>query len=497
MKHLLNKTILKRLCMIIAGGLVPFAFAPYDFYFLTLLSLVILFYTWSTTASAREAFILGYLFGFAMFGIGVNWLHISINLFGGVNFIGALFFTYLLVAFISLYPALCGYLLIRFFKHYYLIALAPLWLITEWCRGWFLTGFPWLNIGTSQTDSLLSGFAPLIGDYGVSFVICLLASSIVFLIRGKSLERLISAIILVTIVLSAVILNKTDWTEENGNTIKVALIQGAIPQELKWKQEQRQETYDTYTSLSEPYWSADLIVWPETAIPSLYHLADDFINGISARKENENALFMSGLAYKDQTSNEYFNSVLLMDDKHRFYHKHHLVPFGEYLPFKSILGEILQFLKIPMSDFSSGDHDQKLFETGKGIFGMSICYEDAYGTEIRKALPDANILINVSNDAWFGDSMAPHQHLQIARMRALESGRYLLRSTNTGISAIIDNKGKIISRSPQFEPHALYAEAKMFEGTTPYSRYGNSIIILLCLVMLIIGYGIQRKANDT
>jgi apolipoprotein N-acyltransferase len=495
MSFLLKKVFARRLCALVAGGLIPFAFAPFDFYFLSIISLSILFYLWSETESTRESFILGYLFGFAMFGIGVNWLHISINLFGGVNLIGALFFTYMLVAFISLYPALCGYLSARFFNRFYIIALPALWLFTEWCRGWVLTGFPWLNLGTSQTDSILASFAPIIGDYGISFIVCLSAIAITILITGNLKQRLSGSIVLILIVTSSLMLSDINWTNDNGKDISVTLVQGAIPQELKWKPEQRQKTYEIYSSLSEPFWSSDLIIWPETAIPSLYHLADDFISPIIEQKQYSNALFMSGLAYKDQTSNEYFNSILLIDNEHRFYHKHHLVPFGEYLPFKAVLGEILRFLKIPMSDFSPGDRSQKLFETDKGIFGMSICYEDAYGAEIRQSLPDANLLINVSNDAWFGDSMAPHQHLQIARMRALENGRYLLRSTNTGISAVIDNKGKIISRSPQFEPHALHAKVKLFVGETPYSHYGNSLILTFCVLILLVSFVLQRKAS--
>ena len=264
----------------------------------------------------------------------------------------------------------------------------------------------------------------------------------------------------------------------------IVLIQGAIPQEQKWKPEQRKKTYKIYTTLSEPFWSSDLIVWPETAIPSFYHMADDFVNPISSKEMSSNALFMSGLVYQDPKSNNYFNSVLLMNEQHNFYHKYHLVPFGEYLPFKTFLSETLNFLKIPMSDFTSGDPEKKLFETGRGIFGISICYEVAYGSEVRKALPYANILINVSNDAWFGDSSAPHQHLQIARMRAIENGRYLLRSTNTGISAVIDNKGKIVTRSPQFEPHALSARVKLHDGETPFSKFGNSLILAFCLLVL-------------
>jgi len=495
MRFLSENKFARRCCAIIAGAIVPFAFAPFNFYFLSLISLTALFYLWSETESNRENFILGYLFGFAMFGVGVSWLHISINLFGGMNIVGAYFFTFLLIAFISLYPALCGYLTNRFFKDFYIIALPALWLITEWCRGWILTGFPWLNIGTSQTDSLLANYAPIIGDYGISFIICIIAVSISSLIRGNMKQRMISSAIIMLIALSAFVLNDIDWTQKNGKKLSVTLVQGAIPQKIKWKSEYREKTYEIYSSLSEPYWSSDLIIWPETAIPSYYHYADDFINRIAEKQQGTGTLFMSGIVNKDQPANKYYNSILLMDDKHRFYNKHHLVPFGEYLPLKALLDRMLRFLQIPMSDFSSGNVKHKLLETDKAVFGMSICYEDAYGTEIRRSLPEANILINVSNDAWFGDSMAPHQHLQIARMRAIENGRYLLRSTNTGISAVIDNKGKVIARSPQFEPHALYSKAELFIGETPYSKYGNYLIISLSFLILLLSFILQRKAK--
>ena len=471
----------------------PFAFSPFGYYFIALISIGSLFYCWLKADSARESFLLGYLFGFAMFGIGVNWLHISINLFGGVNLFGAFLFTYIFIAYLALYPAVCGYLAVRFFTRFYMITFPALWLLTEWCRGWFLTGFPWLNLGTSQSDSVLINFAPLVGDYGITFLICLAAIALLLLFDRHVKEKIIGVILTVTITTTAFSLKDINWTDDIQKDIDIVLVQGAIPQELKWQPQQRQHTYEVYSSLSKPFWSSDLIIWPETAIPSLYHLADDFIERITIEKNSGDALFMSGLAYKDPATDRYFNSVLLIDDEHHFYHKHHLVPFGEFLPFKPVLGGILNFLKIPMSDFSAGDQDKKLFRTDKGIFGMSICYEDVYAAEVSKALPEANILINVSNDAWFGDSFAPHQHLQMARMRAIENGRYLLRSTNTGVSAVIDNKGMIVSRSPQFEPHALPATVKLYSGETPHSKYGNTMIVALCFLSLLLSLLLNRK----
>lgn len=493
MPLLIENKLARRLLAIIAGGLVPFAFQPFGFYFLIFISLSTLFYLCSKTDSAKECFISGYLFGLAMFGIGVSWLHISINLFGGMHIIGAWFFTFLLIAFISLYPALCVYLANRFFKKHALLVLPALWLISEWARGWIFSGFPWLNIGTSQTDSPLVNFAAVIGDYGISFIVCVIAISIASLFISNLKTKAISSSIIVCIFLVSLLLENTNWTENTGQKLNVALVQGAIPQEIKWRREFRDKTYEIYSSLSQPYWSSDLIIWPETAIPSYYHTASDFIDKISETRQNANAYFMSGIVNKDIASDKYFNSILLMDGAHRFYNKHHLVPFGEYLPLKSMLDRFLRFLQIPMSDFSSGEFENKVLETDKAIFGMSICYEDAYGTEIRRALPEANILINVSNDAWFGDSFAPHQHLQIARMRAIENGRYLLRATNTGISAIIDNKGKVIAKSPQFKPHALNAEAELFNGATPFSQYGNAFILTISVIILIISFVLQRK----
>ncbi len=488
-------SLLSASCVILGGLLVPLGFAPFNLYFLPVLSLAILFYFWSKAVSGGAAFVLGYLFGLAMFGLGVNWLHISLNLFGGINLAGALLLTLCFIMFISLFPALCGYLCVRFFNGSRVLACVSLWTIAEWCRGWFLTGFPWLNLGTSQIDSPLVGFIPVVGEYGATLIVCALALALILLLTGKTKTRYYGGVLWLCVIMTAWLLKDFAWTDETGDSLSVALIQGAIPQELKWKPEMRQNTYDIYTHLSEPYWGGDLIIWPETAIPSLYHHADDFVGPVTSRQAESEAFFMSGLAYKSPETEKYFNSILLVDDGHYFYNKHHLVPFGEYLPLRFFLAGILNFLNIPMSDFSPSDIEEKHFRTAKGVFGMSICYEDAYGAEMRRVLPEANILINVSNDAWFGDSFAPHQHLQIARMRALESGRYLLRAANTGISAVVNEKGKVIARSPQFEPHALQANARLFEGATPYVVCGNSLVLIVSVLLLLISRMRERRFN--
>ncbi len=494
MENLLNNKKLLRLIVIAAGATTVLGFAPFGYYLIPIISLALLLFVCSHSTS-KETFLLGYLFGFAFFGVGVNWLHISINLFGGVNLVMAYCFTYLLVAFLSLYPALCVYLCHRYFHQTQFYVFPAAWGLSEWLRGWVFTGFPWLNIGVSHTDSMFSSLAPVIGVYGISTVVVSIASLAVVVFTGSNRQRLVSIILLLTILILSHFSHSLNWTQALGKDVRVALIQGAVPQAIKWKPDQRQPTLETYSQLSNPFWSADLIIWPETAIPSLYHQADDFIERITRDRADSNTVFLSGIAYKDNNSGNYYNSTLLIDDEHRFYHKNQLVPFGEYLPFKSILGKLLSFLQIPMSDFSSGDIDTKIMPTNIGVLGMSICYEDAYTSQMRATMPGANILINISNDAWFGDSLAPHQHLQIARMRALENGRYLLRATNTGISAIIDDRGKIIASSPQFQPHALTAEVTLQKGSTPYSRYGNSMILIYIFIFIMLAALYQRSVR--
>ena len=487
-----KKLFLRRLFALLSGGLIPFSFSPFDFYLLSIFSLIVIFYLWYKTESPRESFLLGYLFGFAMFGIGVNWLHISIDLFGGVNLFFALLFTYTFVAFIGLYPALTGYLAVKYFKSNFFIFTPILWVLFEWAKGWVLTGFPWLNIGTSQTNSILVNFAPIIGDYGVSFITCIFAAASIKIFLCHKKEKFLSALLLIIISLISLFLNRVNWTEHTGKILNVTLVQGSIPQEIKWRPGQDEISFNIYTELSQSFWLSDLIIWPETAISSKYHQANNFIGKINKKRQGGNAFFMTGIIKEDIDSKTYFNSILLIDNKHRFYNKHHLVPFGEYLPFEKILYRPLRLFNIPISNFTSGEYDEKNFETIKGNFGMSICYEDAYGNEIRKSMPKANILINVSNDAWFGDSMAPHQHLQIARMRAIENGRYFLRATNNGISAIIDNRGNIISRSPQFEKHVLNSNVILFSGATPFSRYGNTPLFIFFALFIFI-YILKRK----
>lgn len=485
----INKYITGGIACFFYGALTTTAFAPFEYFIFAIISPALLFNAW-LNASPRKALCIGFLYGLGMFGTGVNWLHISINLFGGMNLTGAILVTFLLIAFLSLYPAVVGYAARKYFAKSKLISLMivfpVLWILAEWCRSWIFTGFPWLNLGYSHTGTPLNGLAPVLGIYGVGLASVFTSSVLVGLFYSTNRQRLILAGMVIVIWTVSWMLQGTAWTKESRTDYRVALIQGAIPQNIKWNPDMHQPSLDLYLELSSSNWDSDLIVWPETAIPGFYHRELEVINTLQEMAQTTGTDVITGIVVTDQETGRYYNTMLLINRSTHTYYKKHLVPFGEYMPFDALLRPLLKFLEIPMSDFSPGDRAEKplLHATGS-IIGASICYEDAFGEEVISALPEAGILVNISNDAWFGDSIAPHQHLQMARMRALETGRYLLRSTNTGITAIINEKGKIIARSEQFQPNSTRALVALFTGMTPYARYGNWPIITFLIIVLV------------
>lgn len=488
------------LAVLLAGLSVPLAFAPFDFAYLIYPALVVLLGAWRIS-SPRRALLRGYLFGFGLFGFGVYWLHISINLFGNVNLLLSLALTYLLVAFLALYPAAIGWLWRRWFTDQPILALtlaAPaLWALMEWVRSWLLTGFPWLSLGYTQLETPLAGFIPVIGVYGVSGIVVLLAGLLLIALQNSARRRLLAVGAIIAILLTGAGLKQWQWTTPKSPTLQAVLVQGAVPQALKWQPQQLHQTMQLYYDLSRPYWDqADLIVWPETAIPAYAYQIEDYLDDLRQQSIDSGTPLVLGLVTVDPDRGIYYNSILSIGSHEDIYHKRHLVPFGEYLPLKVLLDPLLTLLQIPMSDFSSGNADQPLLDLGAITAGVSICYEDIFGAQVIEALPQAEILINISNDAWFGDSIAPHQHLQMARARALESGRYLLRATNTGISAVINAQGNISAISPQFEPDALVAEIRLYSGLTPYARFGNGAVVILGLLSLfIVIYCNKHKRN--
>ena len=498
MKAWLARLPLRSLIIALLAGLaLPLAFAPFGLFPVAVLSLAALFALWQGT-SARHAFYLGYLFGVGYFAAGASWVAVSMYRFGGMGVLLSALATVLFVLVLATFPALTGWLYRRWFAALavwlrLLLVLPALWGLLEWTRGWFLTGFPWLALGYSQTDSPLAGFAPVLGVYGIGWLLTLSAGLLV-LAWQMPRRRWLPLLPLAAIWLGGAGLQRVDWGDPVGGPLRASLIQGNVPQNLKWRPEQRQPTVDLYTRLSRQHWAdSDLVIWPETALPAYYHQAERFLQGLALEASEQGSALMLGLPVRPAARPDtYYNAVVAVGFPSQFYFKHHLVPFGEYVPLKGLLGGLLDILHVPMADFSRGDARQPPLAVAGQKIAVSICYEDAFGEEVIRALPEATLLVNVSNDAWFGDSLAPHQHLQMARMRTLETARPMFRATNNGISAIIDHRGRVIARSRQFEVFVLSGSAQPRGGATPYVMAGNYPLLALLLLSLSLAVFLRR-----
>jgi apolipoprotein N-acyltransferase len=482
-------TIIKLVISFCAGVATVFAFAPFDHYHLAVLGPAILLLL-LLDSDPGLAFRLGWAFGLGLLGVGVFWMHISIDQFGGVGTGLAIILTLAFIALMALYYGFMGWLGKRLAGtktwSVQLLVFSLLWVLLEWLRGWILSGFPWLALGYSQIGTPLQGYAPLLGVYGVTLVVIVSAACLVMLI--KSLTRLIPALLILCLIWGGGwLLNQKQWSIPSGDAIKVSIIQANFVQGLKWRPETRQPTIDLYLKLTRQEWDSDLIVWPETAIPDFYdRLEEELFNGLEMEAQKQGSDLLFGIAVWDVNGERYFNSVSSIGSVRNAYFKRHLVPFGEFMPMRWLLKPLIDYLRIPMSNFAAGEAEQPLIQVLDHKAGVSICYEDAFGSEIIQAMPDAEFLVNLSNDAWFGDSIALPQHLQIARMRSLETGRYQLRSTNTGISAFIGPKGELISTSPVNKEFVLRGEIIPMSGPTPYALLGNWGVVLLVSLLLVV-----------
>ncbi len=482
---------------LLAGALLPLSFAPIHIFPLAVVSLSLLFWVW-LKASPMQTVIRGYLFGISFFGVGVSWVAISMYRFGGMSMPLAVSLTVLFILIWAIIPAAVGYFSLRLFpgansKIRLLIVWPAMWVLFEWARGWLFTGFPWVAVGYSQVDSPLAGLAPIFGVYGVTLAVAITASFIVYaFVDSKAVIKYLGFPLVLWLM--AFLLSFVEWSHPIGPELKASLIQGNVNQSVKWNPEQRQPTIDLYAKLTQENWASDIIIWPETALPVYYHQAEAFLRwlGKTARKNNTDILI--GMPVVDTAdTTKYYNSVVTVGQDSGIYKKIHLVPFGEFLPLKSVLGDLLAFFNIPMANFSEGDTGQPLLRLAGLEIGASICYEDVFGEEVIQSLPTAKFLVNVSNDAWFGDSLSPHQHLQMAQMRSIETARPMLRATNNGVSAIINHKGKLLAVSPQFEVNVLTAKFQPMQGGAPYVFYGNWVVVSFLVFLLIASYVINRR----
>lgn len=479
------------LLALISGALLPLAFSPFNIWPLAVFFIALLLWLWQWSGP-RQAAWRGGLFGIGAFGTGTYWVYISLHNFGNAPAVFAILVTFALILVMALYSALVGYLLVRWAPRSsatkWLLVAPALWVLVEWIRSWLFSGFPWLTLGYSQIDSPLSGLAPYLGVFGVSWAVVVSAGLVLMVLTTPNWQaRLMWSLVAASLWVGAWGLGKVAWVEPLGEPLRVSLVQGNIAQDRKWRSDQLQQTLRLYTNLSaQVAVNSDVIIWPETAIPVFYETVQEFIQALQVEAQSNGVDYLIGVPSVPKQTNAFYNSVVgLGNGTPRLYHKRHLVPFGEYMPLRFLLHGFHQFVDIPMADFTPGSRQQSLLRAAGHPVGVSICFEVAFGNEIRMALPQAHFLVNVSNDAWFGDSLAPPQHLQIARMRALEVGRYMARATNTGITAVINQQGDITARITPFSVQVLRSYVQPLEGMTPYARWGDWVVVGLMSLLLL------------
>ncbi len=462
-----------------AGAAYPLGFAPYDVWPLTVAAMAALY--WSLRqAGARRPFLHGWLFGVGKYGVGVYWIYVSIEVYGNASPWLAGTLVGLFVAGMALFHGAAAWLFARLRGGGAVeaLAFAAIWTLTEWVLTWFLTGFPWLFAGYAMLDTPLAALAPVGGVLLVSFAIAFTGAG---LIRWRVWQAPALAALL---WFAGVALSQAPWTKP-GASKSVSIVQGVVAQETKWRPASQEPIRERYAALSESAWGSDLVVWPEAAITTPLHLAQPFLDDMAERASGSLVLGLMALE-RGTLGWAWYNAAVAVGDGDGRYIKRRMVPFGEYLPFGEALRGLIDFFNLPMSRLSPGDPEQPMLRTGDLYLAMSICYEIAFPELVREGAAQADVLATISNDTWFGTSIGPPQHLQIARMRALENGRFVLRATNDGITAIVDSQGNTVSTLPRFERGVLHGEFRPMRGVTPFGRWGSAPLVVGLVVFLVV-----------
>jgi len=483
----------------LAGAALAASFAPLNLWALAVLSPAVLMWLWQDATPAQAAR-LGFVFSFATFLTGTYWLYVSIHGFGGAPIWLAFFLMLGLAGVMGLYHAGLGWGVARFLPRTgasrWLVALPASWLLLEWWRGWFLTGFSWLSLGYSQTDTWLAGWAPIVGVYGISALLLVGAGALTALALGTRRVMIAAALALLLPWAVGAALYGRSWTHPSGDAVSVAVVQGAIPQDEKWLDSNKETTLNRYESLTEQTLGTRLIVWPESAPADLANDLIPYLRKVYTEARTHGSALVLGVlrADRDPDSAEihYYNAVLALDDQVGWYYKHHLVPFAEFFPVPHFVRSWLRLMSLPYSDFTRGEANQPPLPAAQLRLATTVCYEDAYGSSMLAVLPRTDALVNVTNDAWFGHSTARHQHLQISRMRSLEEGRYMVRAANDGISAVIGPHGEILARAPEFEPVVLLSKIVPLSGLPPYAFFGNYLVVSVASLALAYGLWVRN-----
>jgi apolipoprotein N-acyltransferase len=480
------------------GALLACAFAPLEWWPLAILCPAALMWLWEE-AAPREAAWTGFWFSFGTFLAGTYWLYVSVHDLGGAPVWMTIGIMLGLIGIMALYHALIGYAVARWLPQRgawrWLVGMPAVWLLVEWWRGWFLSGFSWLSLGYSQTDTWLARFAPLLGVYGISLVLLTSAGALVALIRGNARVRLIAGLTLVVPWVIGAALGPVRWTHPSGAPVPVAVIQADIPQDEKWQEAYENKILQRYREMTESVLGTKLIVWPEAALPEPANNMLPYIAAIDRATQARGSSLVMGVVRASDDGQNYYDSILALGRQASWYSKDHLVPFAEFFPVPRFVRNWLRLMSLPYDSFTRGGTDQSPLPVAGLELGATVCYEVGYGSYMLHMLPKADALVNVTNDAWFGHSTARYEQFQMARMRALEEGRSMIVATNDGISAVIGPRGEVLASAPPFKQYVLRSSVTPRAGITPFTRVGNRLIVSLAALGLAASLWLRRRAG--
>lgn len=513
MRNPMSSLAMPLLAALIAGGLLTLSFAPFNFWWLSLPSLAL--FAWllapgrnAAALSGRRCFWLALCYGLGLFGTGGSWVYVSITDFGNSSPLLGVILTGGFVAIMAVLFALPFIILARFRARpaSFALAFAALWFVSEWFRTWIFTGFPWLFAGYGHINTWLAGWAPVLSVYGIglllafSAAVCALFARRAF-ISWKSSSAISLALAAVLLWPAGLLLGTVEWTHADERAVTVGLVQANIPQEKKWLPEFRGETIKRYQSATEELHQqgVDLVIWPEAALPLLYHHAPNLMQALQDNTQATGTDLITGVLYDTEQDHRrvVHNSAAVFGSEQQLYHKRHLVPFGEYVPLEDWIRGTIEFFNLPTSFIRPGPENQQPLQAGSLLWAPLICYEIVYPQLVAQSSGEAQVLLTLSNDAWFGRSIGPLQHMQMAQMRALETGRYLVRATNTGVTAIVAPNGRILEQLPQFEQATLTGKVEARSGLTPFMVIGVWALVALAAMMLAAAALLQRRPDTT
>ncbi|MEQ7920503.1 apolipoprotein N-acyltransferase [Xanthomonas sp. WHRI 1810A] len=481
------------LLAMVAGALITLALAPFDIWPLAIVALVVS-YLGLRDLAPRQALWRGWCYGFGLFGGGTSWIYVSIHTYGEAPVWLAVFLMVLFCASVAFFFALPAWLWARWIRRNEApladaLAFAALWFGQEMFRGWFLTGFPWLYSGYSQLDGPLTGLAPVGGMWLISFSLALTAALLCNLYRLRARKSFLAAgvVLLLAPWVIGVSLKHHAWTSPSGAPLSVAAFQGNVEQHMKWDPAALNAQLALYRDMALSAKRTDLIIWPETAIPVLKESVAGYLSMMGKFAADRDSAFITGVPLRELSGRgeyRYYNAITVAGQGDGTYLKQKLVPFGEYVPLQEVLRGLISFFNLPMSDFARGPADQSLLQAKGYQIAPFICYEVVYPEFAAGLSAQSDLLLTVSNDTWFGTSIGPLQHLQMAQMRALEAGRWMIRATNNGVSALIDPFGKITTTIPQFERGVMYGDVVPMQNLTPYLQWRSWPLIILSLLLV-------------